>query len=281
MLPPEQRNLISTSPRLLLLLTLFILLVTYTPLHAQQPLETETARQPQKGSVEVQTAFEYQTSKEGTERALPFAFEYGITDRLALTVEPVFYTAIRPKVGTRATGVGDLEVTLSYLFARERRRLPALAIAGEVKAPTARNILIGTRKTDFTAYLIASKRAGKFDTHANVGYTFTGKPAGAQLKDFANFALAEEYFATRKLTLLGEFLANTGSSPEAATGTVVTNPNVTPEISSGELVGMLGFRYRLREKIFFTFGVSYDNNHAVLFRPGMTFNFNRPGRTKP
>lgn len=270
-----------TSTRLLLLFALFILSAPCASLQAQQPLETETARQPQKGSVEVQTAFEFQTSKEGTERALPFAFEYGITDRLALTVEPVFYTAIRPKRGTRATGVGDLEVTLSYLFAREGRHLPALAIAGEVKAPTARSLLIGTRRTDFTAYLIASKRVGKFDTHGNIGYTFVGKPAGAQLKNFANFALAEEYFATPKLTLLGEFLANTGAAAEAAPGTIIPNPNVTPEISSGELVGMLGFRYQIRKRVFFTCGVDYDNNHAVLFRPGLTFNFNRPGRTRP
>ena len=59
----------------------------------------------------------------------------------------------------------------------------------------------------------------------------------------------------------------------------ITSPIITPEVSSGELVGMLGFRYRIREKVFFTFGASYDNNHAVLLRPGITFYFNRPGRT--
>ena len=138
-------------------------------IYAQQPLETETARLPKKGSVEIQTAFEYQTSKEGTERALPFAFEYGITDKFSVLVEPVFYTAIRPKTGTQATGIGDLEVTLEYRFAREKGRRPALAFAGEVKAPTARNILIGSGQTDFTGYMIASKRLGKFDTHANLG----------------------------------------------------------------------------------------------------------------
>jgi hypothetical protein len=270
-----------TFIRLLMLLVLLTASASFTLLCAQQPLETETARLPQAGSFEVQTAFEYQTSKEGTESAFPFAFEYGITDRLTLTVEPVFYTAIRPKQGISATGAGDLEITLSYLFARERRRLPALAIAAEVKAPTARNILIGTRKTDFALYLIASKRAGKFDTHANVGYTVVGKPTGAQLNNFFNFALAEEYFANKKWTLLGEVLVNTGSSPEAVAGTVTISPNVTPEISSGELVGMLGFRYRIRDRFFFTFGVDYDNNHAVLIRPGLTFSFNRPGRTHP
>lgn len=164
-------------------------------------------------------------------------------------------------------------------MAKERRRLPALAIAGEVKAPTARNLLIGSGKTDFAAYLVASKRAGKFDTHVNVGYTVVGQPAGTQLNNFANLAFAEEYFVNRKVVLVGEILANTGSTPEAGTTTI--NPTVTPEISAGEIVGMLGFRYRLRERLFFTFGVDYDNNHAVLFRPGLTFDFHRPGRTSP
>ncbi|MDQ2935991.1 MAG: hypothetical protein M3R67_00625 [Acidobacteriota bacterium] len=106
-----------------------------------------------------------------------------------------------------------------------------------------------------------------------------GKPAGAQLKDFANFALAEEFFVNPKFAMVGEILANTGSSPEAVPG-AVPNPNVTPEVSSGEIVGMLGLRYRLPERLFFTFGVSYDNNQAVLLRPGLTFSFNRPGRTR-
>lgn len=245
---------------------------------AQQPLETETARPPKKGSIEIQNAFELQTSKEGTERALPFALEYGITDRLSILAEPVFYTAIRPQTGTRATGIGDLEVTLSYLLAREEGRRPAFAIAGEVKAPTARNILIGSRKADFTAYLIASKRFGKADTHVNVGYTFAGKPVGAQITNYFNFALAGEYFVRPKFTLVGEFLANSGSSPESGT-TTITTTTVTPEISSGELAGMIGFRYRIRSRFFLTFGLSYDNNHAVLIRPGLTFSFSRPGRT--
>jgi hypothetical protein len=46
------------------------------------------------------------------------------------------------------------------------------------------------------------------------------------------------------------------------------------------LVGMLGFRYRFQERMFLSFGVSYDNNQTVLFRPGLTFYFNRPGRTR-
>ena len=211
---------------------------SFQVLRAQQPLETETARPIAAGSIEIQNTFEYQSSDQGTELAVPFGFEYGITDRLSLLAEPVFYTSIRPELGPRATGVGDLEITLSYLMAHERRRLPALAIAGEVKAPTARNILIGTRKADYAAYLIASKRVGKFDTHFNIAYTFVGKPSGASIDNIFNFAVAGEYFASQKWVLLGEVLANTAST--AGGGEIITpgNPGgISPEAPAGEVGG--------------------------------------------
>ena len=105
---------------------------------------------------------------------MPFAAEYGLTDRLELLVEPVAWTAIRPKIGARATGVGDLEATATWLARAETPRLPAFALAGEVKFPTAHNNLIGTGKTDIAGYLIASKRWSRLDAHANVSYTVVG-----------------------------------------------------------------------------------------------------------
>jgi len=266
--------------RILILLILLFASGTFGVVCAQQPLEAETARLPLARSFEVQSTFEFQTSKNGTETAIPFATEYGITDRIALMAEPVFYTSIRPEVGRRVNGVGDLEATLSYLALNERRRLPAFAIAGEVKVPTARNILIGTRETDYTVYLIASKRIGKFDTHFNLGYTIVGKPAGSNLQNIVPFAIAEEYFLNHNWVLLGEILANTASTTNGDTTTLGNLSGIVPEAPAGELIGMVGFRRRIREHFFFTFGVNYDNNGAVLFRPGLTFDFNRSGRTR-
>lgn len=80
--------------------------------YAGQPLETESARLAKAGHGEVEVTYEYQTSSEGKEIAAPMAFEYGISDRLEVMVEPVFYTAIRPKAGKNATGIGDTETTL-------------------------------------------------------------------------------------------------------------------------------------------------------------------------
>jgi hypothetical protein len=85
---------------ILTLLIFFVASGSCRFVYAQQPLEAESARPPLARSLEVQTTFEFQTSKDGTETAIPFATEYGITDRLAFMTEPVFYTSIRPKVAT-------------------------------------------------------------------------------------------------------------------------------------------------------------------------------------
>src|SRR6202158_3971056 len=87
-----------------------------------QILETETARPLRAGQLEVGAGYEFQHSREGNETAIPLAFELGITNRLGLLVEPVAYTAIRPKVGTSATGFGDLEITANYLRGNDSDR---------------------------------------------------------------------------------------------------------------------------------------------------------------
>jgi hypothetical protein len=245
--------------------------VSASPLPARaQILETETARPVGKGGLEMGSNFEYQFSSEGHELALPFAFEYGLSDRLEVLVEPVAYTAIRPKVGPQATGGGDLETTLTYLVRQETAGAPAVALAGEVKFPTTRNTLISTGKTDFAGYLIGSKRFGRLDTHADVGYTVVGRPRGAQLKNIFNFAFGWERALGATSELFGEFLANTAS----ASGTEPTGPpslaTTNPEAPSGELVASLGLAKYVIPSLRLSFGLSVDNNGAVLVRPGFT-----------
>jgi len=236
-----------------------------------QILETETARPLGRGTWELATNFEYQTSSEGSETALPLAAEYGVADRWELLLEPVAYTAIRPNVGTRATGVGDMELTVTYLARRESGGTPAVALAGEVKFPTARNTLIGTGKTDLAGYLIASKRLGRFDTHANLGYTIVGRPSGAQLKNIFNFALASELSLGTRSELYGEILANTASSSAPEPTGPLQPGTSTPEAPSGEIVTSIGVARYVVPSLRLSLGLSVDNNGAVLFRPGFTW----------
>ena len=234
---------------------------------AAQPLETETARLPAQGHGSAQLVFEYQTSSQGQEFAIPLVLEYGITDRLEITVEPVAFVSIQPKGAASASGFGDTEAALTYRVFDETPSWPAVAIAGEIKFPTTSDKLIGTGKTDYRGFIIASKRFGNFDVHANLGYTFVGSPPGTSLGDIVDFAAAVEYQVDSQLTLVAEVIGNTSA------GGTESGPVVTQEAAGNELVGLVGARYQASERLALSLGVTYDNNNAVLIRPGITFDF--------
>jgi len=266
-------------------------------IHASQPLETETARLLPAGTLRIEATYEYQQSPEGNETAVPFGFEYGITNSLALLVEPVFYTTIRPEIGRKAIGVGDLEMTLFYRFFDEKALWPALAIAGEVKVPTATDPLIGTGETDYTPFLIASKRIGRCDVHLNFGYGILGEPPGVTLNNIFTYAAALEYHVIdRKLDLVAELVGNTSSSPSGPQAEAPDVPlpgepgseaGLVPEAAGQEITGTLGMRYYIRSNAFLSVGITYDNNSALLVRPGFTYRFSdilrffRPSNADP
>lgn len=241
-----------------------------------QVLETEESKPLLPQQFEIGTGLEFQTSKEGIETALPLAIEYGLSKKFTLLVEPVGFTNIRPKMGPHAKGIGDLEVTLFYQIVSEKKVLPSISISGEVKIPTAKNTLIGTGKTDYTPFLIMSKTTGKFFTSVNLSYTFLGKPPGVDANNLFNYAIGTIFTASTKSILFAEVYGNTSAvglaeTPEA---TVLVNTNVnTQEISGGETVGAFGFGYYLKKELLISLGVSYDNNNAILFRPGIELKF--------
>jgi hypothetical protein len=228
-----------------------------------QTLETETARFHRAHSFQIASGFEHQFSAEGRESAVPVAFEYALTDSWELLVEPVPYTAIRPKVGPRATGLGDLELTVIHGVWAERSGRTALAVAGEVKLATAESRLIGTDKADYTGYLIASRRFGALDLHGNLGYTFLGKPAGITVHNLINFALGGTVPVGRSGLLFAEVLGNTVAAGGPENG-------AAPEVAGGELSGTIGAGRELGRNLFVSLGVTYDNTHAVMLRPGFT-----------
>lgn len=252
----------------------FAMLITLLPFNIfSQVLETEESKPLLPGQFEIGTGLEFQTSKEGTENALPLAIEYGISKKFTLLVEPVGFTSILPKAGPHAKGIGDLEITLFYQLVSEKKVMPSISISGEVKIPTAKNQLIGTGKTDYTPFLILSKTIGKFFTSMNLSYTFLGKPEGIVANDLFNYSLGTIFTASSKSILYAEFYGNTsalgGETPEGGTP---SNPN-TVELSGGEIVGAIGYGYYLKNELLLSFGISYDNNNAILFRPGIQWKF--------
>lgn len=250
------------SPHFRFLLSL--LLPVLLPVTASaQTLETETARFHPAHYFQIASGFEQQFSAEGRERALPIAFEYALTNTWELLVEPVPYTAIRPNVGPRATGLGDLELTAIHRIWLQPSGRTAIAVAGEVKLATAESRLIGTDKTDYTGYVIASRQFGALDLHANLGYTFLGKPAGVTVQNLVDFALGGTVSVGANTEFYAEILGNT-----VATGG--PENSAAPEVAGGELSGTIGVGRSLSRSLFVSLGATYDNTHALMLRPGFT-----------
>lgn len=235
-----------------------------------QALETEESDPLKQWQFEVGSGLEFQTSKEGTETALPLAFELGLLDKLTLLVEPVGFTSINPKVGQSALDIGDLEMTLFYQLLHERIVAPSISIAGEVKLPTARNSLIGSGKADYTPFLIISKTTGPFFTSVNLGYSFVGKPKGVNASDQFNYAVGTKFSITPRNHLYAEIYGNTAATdaPESAVAT-----SGTAELSGGETVAAIAYGYTFLPGLEVSLGISYDNNKAILFRPGIDWKF--------
>ena len=252
---------------------------------ADLSLETETARPVKPGHFELGTAFEFQNSPNGEEYALPAAFEFGVVDRLEMLIEPVPFTSVRPPGGPRVSGLGDTEITLSYLAFREQPYIPAIAVAGEIKIPTARNLTLGDRRVDYRVYVVASKRIGDFDVHANLGYNIIGEPAHVKTKNPIDAEFAVEWFVHPKfdlfaeVTYVGSSLKSSGSGETTAAagdggdGGTTTSTQVTAEVAGEEIVYTAGLRYHLTDHVDVFGSFSYDNLSDRLYRTGITWKF--------
>ncbi len=236
-----------------------------------QPLETESARLLTRGAFEIESGLERQSSSQGSEVALPFAIGYGVSDRVELLVEPVPFNSIHDKGVPSQHGVGDVEATVTGILFPERAHSPAIAIAGELKVPTARNSRIGSGKADYTVYAIGSKRIGRWDTHLNIGYTLIGRPAGVQVNNVQSFGVAEEFHASPRVEVVGEVFGSTAALGEGGSeASAGAESQLTPEIGGAELVGSVGARYHPSGPLTYSLGISYDNNSALLLHPGVS-----------
>jgi Putative MetA-pathway of phenol degradation len=239
--------------------------IACSPAYADQPLETETARLPAQGHGSAHLGFEYATSSAGHTTLVPLILKYGITDRLQLTIEPVLFTSVNPKGAASTKGFGNTEILLTYLVAQESASMPALALGGEIKIPTTKKPDLGSGATDYRAFGIASKKFGNLDLTGVVGYTFVGSPKGSRLSNLFDYAIAAEYAVSEKTSIVAEVYG------ETATGSTIIGGIAT---ETGTIVtGMIGANYKPSSAISLSFGVNYNSENEVVFKPGVTFRF--------
>lgn len=240
---------------------------------AGQPLETETTSLPHRGEFIAEAGYEWQTSNAGTESAVPLAFEYGLSDRFELLVEPIPLASIRDRGAPAQRGFGDVEATVVSLLASQRSWRPAIALATEVKIPTARKPRVGSGKADYTITVVASRRLGRWSAHANGGYAIIGAPAGTPVDNVYTYAFALERPISGRLEAVGEVYGSTAALAETADVTGAGESQKTPEIGGAERVMSIGARYHASNALVCALGLSRDNNGATVLHPGLTWSW--------
>ena len=231
-------------------------------------LETESAHLAPPGALTLSVGLEREVALHRSQSNVPFALEYSVNRRLGLVVEPVVYSRLRVGKRTIQSGTGDVEVGAILLPLPRPIGNTTVAVATEVKLPSAADEALGTGRSDVSMSLVLSRKDAKFDSHLNLGYTIVGAPPGLATDNVLSFGVATVRAFTR-FDLVAEVFGHTpaltdGPSPGAGT-------TLLADLAAGQLAGTLGLRYRIGDHSAISFGLSYDNDHVFSAQPGLTF----------
>ena len=161
-------------------LLLLLLVVSSGEALANTAIETETAQIGAKGDIGISNAVEYADAKDGTSGGTLSQFEYGLSDRSEILIEPFFYIWDHPDDEDKVDGTGDLEITPSYMIVLENGWVPAILVATKVKVPTGSKKAGSSGEYDYLPYLIFGQHYGDWIFNANVGVNFVTPPRDAE-----------------------------------------------------------------------------------------------------
>ncbi len=213
---------------------------------ADTAIETETAQIGAQGEANFSQAFEFEHASDGTAQGTLTQYEYGITDRAEILIEPFFYVGISPRGEKTVSGLGDLEITPSYMVIQENSWVPAVLTAFKVKVPTGSKKVEGTGKFDFYPYLIFGQHYGGFTFNANIGINFAKPEEGGAYERTTVWDLEAERQLTPKLSMIAEVF-----SAEDAVKTV----SVAAE-------------YQVTKRVNFFGAIGRTEEHSNVFRVG-------------
>ncbi len=223
-------------------------------------LETETAQLGKKGDMLFSTALQVERDKDGGLGYFTVnQFEYAIMDRAEILIEPFFYEWDKPKGGPSVSGVGDLEITPSYMMVLDDPHswIPAALAAFKLKVPTATNRNIGTGEFDYQPYIILGKKIGPWIWNANVGYDFVTSPKGVPLRNQLILDLSVQRDVTENLTLFAEIFSNSSPAPG----------------EHGTFTGAIAGEYKINEHFNILTSIGYGTDRLLTLRSGFNIEF--------
>jgi len=218
---------------------------------ADTAIETETAQLGSKGESNFSQAYEWEFAQDGRGEGTVTQYEYAITDRSEILIEPFFYIRNSPDGERSVSGLGDLEITPSYMVVKENGWVPAVVAAFKVKVPTGEKKVEGTGKFDYYPYIILGQHYGAWIFNANLGVNFAQPVDSSAYDTTVVWALEAEREILPRLTGYFE-----GFSAEDAVKTVST-----------------AFQYQFTPKFNAFVVYSYTEEHSNVARIGFNYGF--------
>jgi hypothetical protein len=224
------------------------------------PLTTDDAWTVEKGEFQVETGFDgARQDNHDREFSPSLTLSYGLLERMDIGIGSS-YLFVDPKEGKNENGIGDTELKLKYRLFDEKDWIPAFAITGNLKIPTASESKgIGSGKIDFGINTIATKNLSKrWVVHLNMGYTFIGEHG---VNNEFNYSAATQFILSDKWALVGE---------------VVGVNNFNGGKRDDPISCLLGTYYLISDNIVWDSGVELGMNKAApdfRFTTGLTLLF--------
>jgi hypothetical protein len=232
--------------------------VTY--LFAARPLTTDDAWTIEKGQFQLELGFDAARQDTHDKELSPsMTLSYGLLERLDLGIG-AGYLYVDPKEGSKEKGFSDTELKLKYRPIDEKGWMPALAVTGALKIPTASESKgLGSGQTDFGMNAIVTKNFGKrFAIHLNLGYTFVGED---KVDNELNYSIGTQFILSQRWTVVGE---------------IVGANNLNDRNGDDPLSGLIGACCLITDKMIWDAGLEIGMSKAAPdFRltTGVTFLF--------
>ena len=165
------------------------------------------------GTLTVDTGGQLDSEPDGKAWTFETGIQYQVSGRLQLLAEAVLFERQEPDGLESVSGIGDMDLTMSWLAFPDRDPLPAVVLGAKVKLPTAGDE-IGTGKADYSALLVLAKETGELELNLETEYATFGSPSDEDLKEQFIYTFTAEYGLSDFLAAYVELFGNSAPTEE-------------------------------------------------------------------
>jgi hypothetical protein len=226
---------------------------------ANTAIETETAQMGKSGDITVSQSVEFEKADDGKAGGTLTQIEYAITDRAEILIEPFFRRWEQPEGEDRVSGRGDLEITPSYMVVKEHDAVPAVIVAMKLKVPTGSEEVGGSKKYDYYPYIILGQHYAGWIFNANIGvnYANMGNKTDNPIQHNSSF----------EKSIVWDIEAETELAPQLSSYVEVFRAEDKVKTVS------MALEYQFAKHVSAFAALGYTEDHAIIFRPGVNFQF--------